>query len=87
MFSYVGHADVHYFLRHVCPCTDWHWQVKRKLGETELPASYIKYYLDYLTGQNWNPTVVDVLVLVLGVGALVLSVELNWRDYRRKRSY
>ena len=22
-----------------CPCTDWHWDVKRRLGETGLPRS------------------------------------------------
>ena len=68
-----------------CPCTDWHWQVKRKLGETDLPASYVKYYLDYLTSWDWNPTIVDALVLVLGVGALAISVGLNWRDRQRRK--
>ena len=29
-----------------CPLTDWHWDVKRVLGETALPASWMKYYLD-----------------------------------------
>ena len=32
-----------------CPCTDWHWAVKVKLGETNLPNSYVKYYVDRLT--------------------------------------
>ena len=66
-----------------CPCTDWHWHVKRELGETNLPNSYIKYYLDHLTSLNWNPTVVDALVLVSGIGALAISVGLNWRDCQR----
>ena len=67
-----------------CPCTDWHWQVKRKLGETNLPNSYVKYYLDQLTGLDWTPTVVDALVLVLGVGALVISIGLNRQDRLKK---
>jgi hypothetical protein len=68
-----------------CPCTDWHWQVKHARGEIALPASYIKYYLDLLTGLDWNPLLVDMLTLVLGLAALGLSVGLNWRDWRRPR--
>ena len=68
-----------------CPCTDWHWQVKRALGETGLPNSYIKYYLDRTSGLDWDPPVVDGLVLVCGLGALAISVVLNVRDWRRAR--
>lgn len=66
-----------------CPSTDWHWQVKRTLGETGLPASYVKYYLDRLTGLSWDPAVVDTAVAALGLSALVLSVWLNVRDRMR----
>lgn len=64
-----------------CPCTDWHWQVKRELGETGLPASYIKYYLDHLTGMHWDAFVVDILTAGLGIAALLLSIGFNLRDY------
>lgn len=66
-----------------CPCTAWHWDVKRALGETDLPRSYVKYYLDRLTGLSWDPTLVDAAVVVLGLGALALSAWLNRRDARR----
>ena len=66
-----------------CPLTDWHWQVKRALGETGLPASWVKYYLDQLTGLAWNATLVDGLVIGVALAALVLSVGLNLRDRRR----
>ena len=68
-----------------CPSTDWHWDVKRKLGETNLPNSYVKYYLDRLTGLSWDTATVDILVAVLGLTALVLSIWLNVRDARSKR--
>lgn len=68
-----------------CPCTDWHWQVKRRLGETDLPASYVKYYLDALTGMTWDASLVDTGVAVIGLGAFAVSVYLNGRDYRRAR--
>ncbi|MCY3548690.1 MAG: DUF2784 domain-containing protein [Gemmatimonadetes bacterium] len=66
-----------------CPLTDWHWQVKRALGETGLPASWVKYYLDQLTGVAWNAGLVDGLVIGVALAALVLSVGLNLRDRRR----
>lgn len=69
-----------------CPCTNWHWQVKRALGETDLPASYIKYYLDIVFGFSWDPYTVDVLVAVLGIGALLVSVTVNYRDRRQGKS-
>lgn len=65
-----------------CPCTDWHWQVKRKLGATDLPASYVKFYLDRLTGLDLDPALVDAGVVVCAVAAFALSAGLNWRDGR-----
>ena len=68
-----------------CPLTDWHWQVKRALGETGLPASCMKYYLDRITGADWSPVLVDALVIGAALGALVVSAVLNARDIRRAR--
>lgn len=69
-----------------CPSTDWHWDVKRRLGETGLPDSYIKYYLDGLTGVSWDPALVNAGVLFFGLGALGLSIWLNWRDRRKSQA-
>jgi len=70
-----------------CPLTDWHWQVKRALGETHLPASCMKYYLDRITGVEWSAAVVDALVIGAAAGALVVSAVLNMRDIRRARRH
>ncbi|MDE2783027.1 MAG: DUF2784 domain-containing protein [Gemmatimonadota bacterium] len=70
-----------------CPLTDWHWQVKRALGETHLPASCMKYYLDRITGVDWNAAVVDALVIGAAAGSLVVSAVLNLRDIRRVRRH
>jgi hypothetical protein len=67
-----------------CPCTDWHWQVKARLGETELPSSYIKYYADVLTGMSWDPRLIDAITLVSTLSAFLLSCVLNWCDLRRR---
>ena len=62
-----------------CPCTDWHWQIKYRLGQTDLPASYVTYYLNLLTGMDWDPALVDTLVLVFGLAAFGLSCLVNFR--------
>ena len=67
-----------------CPLTDWHWQVKRALGETGLPASWVKYYVDRITGVTWDTALVDGLVIGSALAALVLSVVLNVRDRRSR---
>ena len=69
-----------------CPCTDWHWQVKRQLGEDALPISYVKYYLDWLTGEDWSTQIVNLSVLISGVVVFGISLWLNWRDLRRRQS-
>jgi hypothetical protein len=69
-----------------CPFTDWHWQVKHRLGETDLPVSYLKYYLDKITGFNWEPFTVDVLVAGLGIGALLVSIFVNYRDWQTQKN-
>jgi hypothetical protein len=81
IFSWVGLGFFYGF--GYCPCTDWHWQVKRKLGETELPASYIKYYADGVSGYSWDPALVDVVVAGAGIGALIISIWLNYKDWKQ----
>lgn len=68
-----------------CPCTDWHWRVKARLGETDLPNSYIQYYLEKITAMVWDPSLVDAVVLASTLLALLLSFGLNARDYLRAR--
>ncbi len=69
-----------------CPCTQWHWQIKLRLGITDLPNSYVKYYADKWTGFAWNPITIDGIVVVLGLLFFGLSCWLNWRDYQNRYS-
>ncbi len=70
-----------------CFLTDWQWEIKRTLGETDLPNSYIKYAVDQLTGWDTNPDWIDTLTaLSFGIVAL-LSVILNIRDSRKRNKY
>ena len=60
-----------------CFLTDWHWDVKRKLGETNLPASFVKYFLDEYTSLHISATNVD-LITGISFGLVVLiAVYLN----------
>ncbi len=44
-----------------CPITDWDWQIKEKLGEHNLPNSFIKYYADMITGRSVDAGLIDTL--------------------------
>lgn len=61
-----------------CPITDWQWQVKTKLGEVNLPNSFVKYYLDGVTGTNIPDTTVDIITLVAFLMAIICSVWVNF---------
>ena len=63
-----------------CPSTDWHWQVKRKLGESDLPNSFIEYVLERLTGHDFGAAAVDWAVALSGLAAFGISLWLNRRD-------
>jgi len=61
-----------------CPITDWEWSVKEKLGETNLPNSFIKYYADKITGNDIDPRIIDGLTLGLFLLAIILSLYVNF---------
>lgn len=68
-----------------CPLTDWHFDILYKLGKTDLPTSYIKYLADRLTGLDLDQTMVDNATLYGFIIALVISLLLNFIDYRKRR--
>lgn len=66
-----------------CPLTDWQWDIKRAAGETDLPPSFIEYYLEAITRLDWSSGLVDTLTLVGALLALVASIVRNLRVGRR----
>ncbi|HVK38489.1 MAG TPA: hypothetical protein VNA88_08165, partial [Candidatus Kapabacteria bacterium] len=58
--------------------------VKRALGERDLPNSYIAYYLER-AGLDWDPSIVDAVVLVVTLTAFALSIWLTVGDARARR--
>jgi hypothetical protein len=61
-----------------CPLTDWHWDVKEKLGEKNLPDSFIKYFADKITGRDIDPSLVETVTLCCLVFAVIASVYTNF---------
>lgn len=61
-----------------CFLTDWHWDIKRKLGETDMPASFIKYFTDRYTPLELSSTVVDQLTAIFFGLAVVLTIYVNF---------
>jgi len=60
-----------------CPCTDWHWMVRRERGLTDMPDSYIKFLVDTWTGIEVSTPTVDLWTGILFVLALSVSIYCN----------
>jgi hypothetical protein len=69
-----------------CPFTEWHFNILLKLGEKNLPNSYIKYLTDRLTGLDISASLVDKITLYSFLAAFLVSIFLNIRDLITKRS-
>ncbi|SOD19811.1 DUF2784 domain-containing protein [Pedobacter xixiisoli] len=66
-----------------CPVTDWQWEVKTKLGETNLPSSFVKYYLDKISGKDIPDTTVDFITLISFLAAIICSIKINFFNKRQ----
>jgi len=67
-----------------CPITHWQWNVKKQLGETNLPNSFIKYYADKISGKDIDPIIVDRATLIVFLAVIVLTTFLYFVDRKRK---
>ena len=63
-----------------CPLTDLHWEIKRTLGETNIPISYVKYYLDKLFAYSFDPILLSNIVVPLGILVFILSIWVNLKN-------
>ena len=68
-----------------CFCTDWHWEVREKLGYNDHSRSYIHFLILQLTGVNFDPSTVENLTLVIFLLSFALSLWFNVRDRRRAK--
>ena len=63
-----------------CPYTDWHWQVRMKLGHYDMPSSYLTFLIRSLTGLDVDKTLVDIFAVSFLFIALTASILTNLRD-------
>lgn len=54
-----------------CPLTAWHWDIKRALGEQDMPSSFIEYIMEKVTGYDFPRRLVD-LCTAIGMGLSVI---------------
>jgi len=62
-----------------CPLTDWHFNILRNLGYTDLPNSYLSFLFTRLTGLPIDQSLVDGITLGGLIIALLISIYLNFR--------
>jgi hypothetical protein len=67
-----------------CPSTDWHWQVRKRLGYYDMPSSYLTFLIRSLTGWEVDKTLVDVFAVIFLLLALIASVVSNYRDWKKR---
>jgi hypothetical protein len=61
-----------------CPFTDWQWQVKEKLGETNLPPNFVEYFAEKITGRDFSPTLVSNVIAYSFAAAAIISIYVNF---------
>lgn len=67
-----------------CVLTDWQWQIKRQLGDTELPHSFIQFALTRWFGLSLSDGLVDAAtggafaaLLLIAMGQLLAKRRLR----------
>lgn len=60
-----------------CLLTDVAWDIKRQLGEKNLPGSFITYLANNIFGLAINPLTIDIITVVAFVPAVGLSIYFN----------
>jgi hypothetical protein len=68
-----------------CPCTDWHWQVRARLGFLD-PPSYIQLLVRDVTGIELAADVANGLAVFTLALVGFLGIALTIRDRRSRRS-
>jgi hypothetical protein len=64
-----------------CPFTDWHWQIRARLGYHD-PPSYVQLLISVVAGVNLDPDAADALALGTLIVVALLTGFLNIRDMR-----
>lgn len=67
-----------------CFLTDWHWQIRERLGYATDSNSYIHFLVTTIFPISVSENVIDWLTAILFFAALVISITVNARSLRKK---
>lgn len=67
-----------------CPCTDWHWAVRRRMGFSD-PPSYIQLLIREVLGLEMRARTAEIIAVLTLVVTAAFSVILLVRDRRLAR--
>ena len=67
-----------------CFLTDWHWQIREKLGYSTDSNSYIHFLITKLTSISIEEKVVDIFTAIFFFIAFALSIYVNVRSRTHK---
>lgn len=67
-----------------CFLTDWHWQVREKLGYSTDSNSYIHFLITEPTGISIEESLVDLFTAIFFFIAFALSIYVNLRGRKQK---
>lgn len=67
-----------------CILTDWHWEVRRILGQEIRSHSYVQFLIRRLTGLELETALVDTAVMYTFFVLMVLTIVVNLRKYLRR---
>ncbi len=68
-----------------CFCTDWHWDVRVKLGLPIHSNSYVSFLIYILTGYKFSRQLVDVVTLLVFLFSYFISMYLQIKRFRYKK--
>jgi len=67
-----------------CPLTDWHWDIKRELGERGMSGSFVEYMAEKISGIDFPRKLVDGFTLGGLVMACTMAVFMYFRSGKTK---
>jgi len=67
-----------------CICTQWHWEVRQRLGYVDPERSYLALLIRCITGIHVNPDLSEAFTGAVFVVVTILGVTLSLRDWRRR---
>lgn len=81
-FSWVGLGI--FFGFGYCFLTDWHWEIREKLGYANPYNSYVHFLVETLFGLHVSSALVEWWTGILFVAALIMSVITNFSDFKKR---